>query len=301
MIEAYFNHVKNLSTQFDLTDPAFTFLNNTAIPATQYLESNGIHVDDTLVKNRRYLNATDQLMYSEYNLYTTTGRPSNKFGGINFAALNKKDGSRKMFTSRFDRGLMVMADYESFHLRLIADMIGYELPIDIPTHEYLGRQYFNKETLTDSEYEESKQITFRLLYGEDRDDNVPDFFKAVYRYIDMLMVLFDQQGYIVSPYHKRKFHRDAIENPTPSKLFNYMVQLAETELNLTAIKNLRSVFDGKWSKPTLYTYDSILFDYNIDDGPELLKTAIDVLSQNGKFPMRVYFGPNYSDMKRLNM
>ena len=37
----------------------------------------------------------DGMFYSEYNLFTSTGRPSNRFGGINFAALNKKDGSRE--------------------------------------------------------------------------------------------------------------------------------------------------------------------------------------------------------------
>jgi hypothetical protein len=299
MVESYFAHAKQMLGQYDTTDKAFTFINNTAIPALQYLESNGIHVDAELAKPSRYNN--DGFLFSEYNPYTTTGRPSNKFGGINFAALNKKDGSRKMFDSRFERGLVVMADYESFHLRLIADMIGYDLPRDIPIHEYLGRQYFDKEMLTEDEYNESKQITFRLLYGEERDDNVPDFFKAVYRYIDALAVLFDHQGYIVSPYSGRKFRRDMIEKPTPSKLFNYMVQLAETEVNLTVINKLKPLFYGKWSVPTLYTYDSILFDYNIDDGPELLKEVIQVLSQDGKFPMRVYFGANYDIVKRLNM
>ena len=299
MVESYFAHAKQVLCQFDITSDPFTFLNDIAIPALQYLESNGINVDAELVKNKRYLHG--DTMYSEYNPYTTTGRPSNKFGGINFAALNKKDGSRKMFTSRFERGLVVMADYESFHLRLIADMIGYDLPKDIAIHEYLGRQYFDKETLTEDEYNEGKQITFRLLYGEERDGNVPDFFKAVYRYIDSLAVLFDHQGYIVSPYYNRKFSRDMIENPTPSKLFNYMVQLAETEVNLTVINRLKTTFEGKWSVPTLYTYDSILFDYALDDGTDLLKEVIEILSQDGKFPMRVYYGTNYDAVKKLNM
>ena len=39
--------------------------------------------------------------YTEYNLYTSTGRPSNKFGGVNFAALNKEDGSRNSFVFIF--------------------------------------------------------------------------------------------------------------------------------------------------------------------------------------------------------
>ena len=50
----------------------------------------------------------DGLVYSEYNPYTTTGRPSNRFGGTNFAALNKTDGSREKYISRFDGGMLVI-------------------------------------------------------------------------------------------------------------------------------------------------------------------------------------------------
>jgi hypothetical protein len=299
MIEGYLAHIKPKMYDFNTSDTSFRFINDIAIPALQYLESNGVHVDCVDPKYKRYI--TDELMYTDYNLFTTTGRPSNKFGGLNFAALNKKDGSRSMFTSRFERGQVVLADYESFHLRLIADMIGYELPTDIAVHEYLGRQYFNKDSLTEDEYEESKQITFRLLYGEERDDNVPDFFKAVYGYVDSLWVIFNNRGYITSPYYNRKFQKSMIENPTPSKLFSYMIQLAETESNLTSILKLKDLFVGKLSKPTLYTYDSILFDYNLEDGTELLTSAISVLSQNSRFPMRVYYGSSYNDVKRLNM
>ncbi len=40
--------------------------------------------------------------WTEYHPYTLTSRPSNNFGGINYAALNKDDGSRDRFVSRFD-------------------------------------------------------------------------------------------------------------------------------------------------------------------------------------------------------
>ena len=56
--------------------------NNEILDNLTYIESNG-------------LQTTTELVYSEYNVFTSTGRPSNRFGGTNFAALNKKDGSRK--------------------------------------------------------------------------------------------------------------------------------------------------------------------------------------------------------------
>ena len=264
-----------------------------------------MHVDTRLAESkygarvRRFL--SDDRLFSEYNLFTSTGRCSNKFGGINFAALNKKDETREMYVSRFDRGLMVMADFESFHLRLIADMIGYEFPTNIPVHEYFGKQYFGAETLTPEQYDEGKQITFKLLYSEDRDENVPEFFIKVRQYIDMLMVLLNRNGYILSPYFKREIKKDRIEEPTPAKVFNYMVQLAETELNLSAINRLRPLYEGKSSRPIMYTYDSLLFDYNLEDGRELLTETIRILSHDNKFPMRVYYGTNYHDMKKVDI
>lgn len=284
---------------------SFKFLSDIAIPGLAFVEKPGLEIieSDAELKygNRIKRYISDDKVYSEYNLYTTTGRCSNKFGGINFAALNKKDGTRNMFVSRFERGVLVLADFESFHLRLIADMIDYHFPTDIPVHEYLGRQYFNTNLLTQEQYEESKKITFKLLYGEDRDENVPEFFKQVYDYVDMLMVLLNRNGYIMSPYYKRDIKKERIEEPTPSKIFNYMVQLAETEINLTNVNKLKPLFENVKSKPVLYTYDSLLFDYCLDDGTELLKESIKILSNDNKFPMRVYYGSNYQDMKRFSI
>ena len=283
----------------------YRFLNNDAISALAFIESCGMHVNAELTRAKygerinRYM--TNNTLYSEYNLFTSTGRCSNKFGGINFAALSKKDGTRKMFTSRHENGVLVSMDFESFHLRLIADMIGYQFPTDMAVHEYLGRQYFDKENLTPEEYDEGKQISFKLLYGEGRDLVVPEFFTEVYKYVDMLMVLLHQNGHILSPYFNREIRKDRIEEPTPSKVFNYMVQLAETELNLAAINKIRPLFEGKKSCPVLYTYDSVLFDYDMTDGKELLTNIIQILSHDGKFPMRVDYGTNYNDLKRLHL
>jgi hypothetical protein len=57
------------------------------------IESAGLQVTETfrmpeIVKEGR--------VYSQYNYHTTTGRPSNAFGGFNFAAMNKEDGTRAL-------------------------------------------------------------------------------------------------------------------------------------------------------------------------------------------------------------
>lgn len=307
-LESVFAHfdVVLKNCQHFVTESQYKFLNDIAIPCLWHLERHGLAVDTEKLTSKygprvkRYVDVKNRV-YTEYNPYTTTGRTSSRFGNINFAALNKKDGTREIFQSRFDNGLMVMMDFESFHLRLIADIIGYEFPSDQPVHEHLGQQYFGKDTLTPEEYDEGKAITFALLYGESRDQNVPEFFRRVYDYVDMLGVLINVNGYVTSPYFKRKIYKKDIEDPTPTKLFNYIIQLAETERNLKIMLEMMQLFEGQESVPVLYTYDSVLFDYSVNDGTDLIHGVLKVLTESGKYPMRVYYGTTYHDMKRLHI
>jgi hypothetical protein len=48
-------------------------------------------------------------------------------------------------------------DFDSYHVRLIAKLIGYDLPVS-SIHDYLGQFYFDvADALTDTQREESKQ------------------------------------------------------------------------------------------------------------------------------------------------
>ena len=118
--------------------------NDNVLDNLSYIEQNGIQTESNLV-------------YSEYNIYTSTGRPSNRFGGTNFAALNKSDGSRKPYISRYKNGVLVEMDYDAYHLRLIGDRIGYEFGKD-SVHEHMAKFY-------GVDYEESKKLSFQYLYG----------------------------------------------------------------------------------------------------------------------------------------
>ena len=42
-------------------------------------------------------------------------------------------------------------DFDAYHPRLIADIIGYDLPAG-SVHEYFARQYFGKQEISDKEY-----------------------------------------------------------------------------------------------------------------------------------------------------
>jgi hypothetical protein len=84
------DHLKMTVFLKPASSSVFKIYNNDVIGNLQQIERNG-------------LQTTNGMVYSEYNPYTATGRPSNRFGGMNFAALNKKDGSRKQFISRFGK------------------------------------------------------------------------------------------------------------------------------------------------------------------------------------------------------
>ena len=122
--------------------------------------------------------------FTKYNLWTITGRPSNSFNGINYAALNKEDGTREKYISRFDKGKLVELDFDAYHLRLIAKMIGYDKIPDSSFHTYLGQYYFGKTIITKDEYNESKSISFKILYGgvPKEFENIP-FFSKVKKHI----------------------------------------------------------------------------------------------------------------------
>ena len=74
------------------------------------IEKNGIKADKNCyieyykdkLTNPEY-NLYKGKLYTQYNLYTTTSRPSNTFNNINFAALNKDNGERKCYKPEFDK------------------------------------------------------------------------------------------------------------------------------------------------------------------------------------------------------
>lgn len=284
----------------------FDRFNDDVISTLSRIEKNGIYVDKKKFVStfgyeyNRFVDKNSYI-YSQYNLLTSTGRPSNRFGGINFAALNKEDGSRKPFKSRYGkRGVLVLFDFESYHPRLIANLLNYNIPNDTSVHEYLGKQYFNKTILNKEEYEESKSKTFQLLYGgiDKKTKKKIPYFKKVDEYTNSLWELAKKQGYIESPIYERKVNLKQILNPSKQKIFNYLLQLYETENSMEAISRVHGVIDDDSfeSKVIMYTYDSILIDMKLDEGVGFIRSVKDVM-EDGVFPVRVYIGNNYHTMK----
>ena len=53
------------------------------------------------------------------------------------------------------------------------------------------------------------------------------------------------------------------------------------------------------SKLILYSYDSFLFDFNMNDGLDFLYEVKKTIEQQGKFPVKVTKGLNYHEMKNI--
>ena len=126
------------------------------------LEGAGVKVEeekfiDSFSFNPAFIDAGK--VYTQYNPYTTTGRPSNRHLNVNYSALNKSDGTRSAFVSRFEDGTLLQFDYESYHIRLIAKLIGYEFPKGVTAHQHLADLY-------GCDYETAKKVTLLIYMGD---------------------------------------------------------------------------------------------------------------------------------------
>ncbi len=237
-------------------------------------------------------------VYSSYNYHTVTGRPSNAYRGFNFAAMNKEDGTRDAFCSRFDQGALVEMDFDAYHVRLIGRLIGYDLPPG-SVHEYFGQFYFDTKQLTQEQYEQSKQITFRLLYGGIDSEflSIP-FFQQVNNLVYKLWRQWKSRGYIETPVLKRMISKDSVQNMTANKLFNYFLQSVETEVSVQKLRQCHALLLNYETKMILYTYDSVLFDVPMQEAKELLPQLKQILEQ-GNFPVKCSVGDIYSKMTNI--
>ena len=271
--------VKVLEKYYQL--PIHEQYNDEIINNLSFIESSGLRKDDDMV-------------YSEYNLYTSTGRPSNRFGGINFAALNKKDESRKPYTSRFQDGILVEFDYDAYHLRLIGQILDYKFPKG-SVHEHMSEFY------GDVDYETSKSTSFQYLYGripQQVIDTNP-FFSRVNNYITKIWGEFKREDFIKSNIYNKRIYKKNLSAMNRNKLFNYMIQLLETENNMKVMSELIPFLKDKQSKLILYSYDSFLFDFKLTDGLDFLKSVKQILEQGGVFPTKSSRGLNYHEMEDI--
>jgi hypothetical protein len=285
----------------NILDDGYEKENRIILDALIELESNGIYVNkDCFEKHFDAFINPNGIVYSQYNIYTSTGRPSNHFNGVNYAALNKDNGARSCFTSRYGTdGTMVLIDYSAFHPRLICNLVDFPMSIDVDIYKYLGELYFHRE-VNEYDMEEIKSITMRQLYGgvENKYESIK-YFSNLKQFIDRYWQEFIKQGYIRTPLFRRIISNVHLKDANPNKLFNYILQATETEVALNVVGVVNTYLQSKKTKAVLYTYDSLLFDFYKGDGKETLDGIIYIMKMGNKLPIKVYMGESYNSVTQI--
>lgn len=261
--------------------------------AYKEVESNGILIDfekfkeNTTLEKYNY-SVKGSVIYTCYNLYNLTQRPTNSFNGFNALSIPKDPKVRSAFVPK--NGAFLEFDFDAYHLRIIAKLVGYEVPNE-SFHTVLGREYFGKQDLTEEEYQESKKVTFRQLYGGVEEK---------YTHIDFLSRIESYAATEHAKYRKNRSYelptgRILKYNPSISKyrLFNYIVQNIETKENVDKVEKINLILRDKKTKLVLITYDSFLFDVSPEEGNEALKEIKEVLESGGN-SVKYKFGKDYS-------
>jgi hypothetical protein len=248
-------NIENINT------PYSKFFNNKVTVVFNANEQNGIHINKPEFESH-FVKTNSDFVYTQYNLKTTTTRPSNTFGGINYAALNKENGCRKSFIPRNDK--FVEIDISAYHPSLAARLIDYVFPVD-DIHAHFAALY-------KVDYAKAKELTFKQLYGGvfESYKNI-DFFKKSQVYIEKNWEQFENTGSIEVPISGYKIEKNNVGETNPQKLFNYLLQGYETAQNILILWDMLRILMGKNTKLVLYTYDSFLLDWDENEQNEMLE------------------------------
>lgn len=258
------------------------FLNTKFTEVFHEIEKNGIgidprkfnkHFETTWKDNSIYGNT----VYTQYNLYNLTTRPSNAFNGVNFAALSKGTARESFEPNNY---VFVEFDYSAYHPRIIGKMIGY--------------------TFEGEPYDEvPKEIMFQNIYGGIRDEYAWfPFFTKLNEWLDHRWKEFKSTHVnslilatgVAIPQTK-------IDNPNKNKILSYLIQSYETYYNTLTLERILKLLKGKKTKIVLYTYDSILLDVAKEDIKTLLPKIKQELEADG-FPTRMSVGENYGALTK---
>jgi hypothetical protein len=265
----------------------YNWYNDIFIPTLSQIEQFGIRVArekfiDRWPQSSKHI-TSDNMVFTEYNPFTITGRPSNRHAGVNYAALNKSDGSRDTLIAD---GIFLQMDYDSYHPRLIGKLIDFPLP-QTNVHQWLADQY-------GCDVAEGKGVTFRLLYGgiDDEFRQIP-YFDKVADFIERFWKESVVKGYIQTP--NRQIPTMWVEQPNAQKVFNYLLQAYETEVNVDKMRKILDYIKGSGITLELYTYDSFLFDVPTDVDKSLIKGLKEIIEEGG-FPIKASWGKDYGNV-----
>ena len=274
------NNFHTLSPYF--SSPVNSFYNDKLTVVFNLIEKNGIKIDRKIFDEYFPQSHSDRI-YTRYNLSTLTTRPSNSFNGINFAALKKDNGERQSFIPQND--FFIEIDISAYHPTLLANILNYDLPKE-DFHQHFADMY-------GVDYNTSKEITFRQIYGGVQDEYKHiDFFQKIDQYVKELWNTFQSISSITCPISGHVFEKDKLENMYPQKLLNYHNQNLETAQNVLILWDILKILRGKNTKLVLYVYDSFLLD--VDKNEKDTFKQITQVFQKYKLQIKYKKGINYN-------
>ena len=281
-----------------------------ATEAFNYIEHSGLKIDE---KYRLTLNpvhlTNDNMVYTEYNLMTSTLRPSNRHGGVNYAALKKDTGVRKAFISRFNGGELISCDFEAYHPRLLMDII-YQTKlnsnVDVKEMKWItdfygcGLDFYTwiGKKMGIDDRNEVKTLIFQNLYGGIRSEllHIP-YFKEIQNLTDLLYETVTKNKCMFTHLYHIQFNEDRFEPINPAKVLNYYIQSYETERNIQKILDIKDILKGKLTKLILYTYDAFVFDVHPLEKQYLYSDIIPLLRGGyGRYEIKTTIGKNYDEL-----
>ena len=258
------------------------FFNSRVSVVFNAIERNGIRIhNDTFSE---YFHEVDgEYVYTQFNLKTTTTRPSNKFKNVNYAALNKENGCRKSFIPRNNR--FVEIDISAYHPSLASRLINYDFA-DIDIHAHFA-------TLYNVDYKKSKELTFKQLYGGVFENyRHLEFFQGIEKYVGEMWRKFESDGFVECKISGYRYEKENLQNMNPQKLFNYLLQNLETSMNVRILWDMCGILRKCKTKLVLYTYDSFLFD--LDNSEEGILEEIREVFKKYKLNIKEIEGYDYN-------
>ena len=273
--ETIFNAVKYV---FTMDKPQhFDFYNSKATNVFYWVESNGLKVNPKLFE--KYFGVEKEWTYSQFNLKTTTTRPSNSFGGVNYAALDKKSGCREAFIP--SNNFLLEIDISAYHPTLAAQLVDYEFKEE-DIHQAFADMY-------GVDYKKAKELTFKQLYGGVfKEYKELEFFKRVEAYIEDISSKDEhvcKSGYVFKTNMKKQ------------KLFNYILQNTETYYNVLILEKIINILKHCKTRIIHYTYDSFLLDVDQKE-QDVVQSIIDVFGEY-KFNVKIEAGPHYNSLEKI--
>lgn len=257
-----------------------------------FIERNALKVNSAFDRyfdlKRPFLSLKNTWVFTQYNLNTTTGRPSNTFNNLNFAALNKENGCRSVFIPRND--FLMELDLTAYHPTLIAQKVGYE--------SRTGDIYQDFADEFGVDRAEAKNLVFKQLYGHIFDQYKDfEFFKLTQNLIKKYWEVFENTGKLIIPETGKVFLKKELGAMNPQKLFNYVIQHTETYNNVAILKEIFYILNNRASKVVLYTYDAVLIDASKQD-KEIIRQILNIFEQK-QLKIKISYGADYNNLLPL--